>query len=415
MPDKTEEELWRLLQAAVAQRTWKIREFNDLQARPHSLVCNHADINCPLVACILSYVSHWPNVLQELSYVSHWPNVLQELSYVSHWPNVLQELSYVSHWPNVLQELSYVSHWPNVLQELSYISHWPNVLQELSYISHWPNVLQELSYISHWPNVLQELPNNAWTNGKGCLFLTHESHAIPFPAKCLKLVRNADGFGRFLPSSCFSGHDPPTPIQQIKKGKGEGGSLPQLGERDRERAEPAHLPPRRTKFNPWPSNCRIFAPVVILPDVAADQRVFSRFSRFCAPSFRRCSILTSIILIGSQGLAVTSRLKLFTLSIPRIHFVARTPGRTLRLPARGLISRHHASNVKVTVTAILMPRHRGYCLQNLYSQARGNRIHSVTRHTIPVLQMFTSSPPRDISSMHCHGGVVVRLLTSHQA
>ncbi|KAJ8893889.1 hypothetical protein PR048_006490 [Dryococelus australis] len=51
----------------------------------------------------------------------------------------------------------------------------------------------------------------------------------------------------------------------------------------------------------------------IVPDDAAGRRVFSGISRFPPTlSFRRCSTLTSIALIGSQGLAVKSRRNLFT-------------------------------------------------------------------------------------------------------
>ncbi|KAJ8866669.1 hypothetical protein PR048_032530 [Dryococelus australis] len=48
------------------------------------------------------------------------------------------------------------------------------------------------------------------------------------------------------------------------------------------------------------------------PDDVVGQRVFSGISGFPALSFRRCSILTSITLIGSQDLDVKSRLNLFT-------------------------------------------------------------------------------------------------------
>ncbi|KAJ8876730.1 hypothetical protein PR048_021177 [Dryococelus australis] len=46
-----------------------------------------------------------------------------------------------------------------------------------------------------------------------------------------------------------------------------------------------------------------FSHVRIVPDDATGRRVFSGISRFPAVSFRRCSILTSITLIGSQDLA----------------------------------------------------------------------------------------------------------------
>ncbi|KAJ8870388.1 hypothetical protein PR048_029409 [Dryococelus australis] len=56
-----------------------------------------------------------------------------------------------------------------------------------------------------------------------------------------------------------------------------------------------------------------FSHAVIVPDDAVCQRVFSGISRLPALSFRPCSILTSITLIGSQDLDVTSCPNLFTL------------------------------------------------------------------------------------------------------
>ncbi|KAJ8894591.1 hypothetical protein PR048_007255 [Dryococelus australis] len=50
-----------------------------------------------------------------------------------------------------------------------------------------------------------------------------------------------------------------------------------------------------------------FSHVGIEPDDAAGWRVFSGISRSPAPSFRRCSMLTAITLIGSQDLAVKSQ------------------------------------------------------------------------------------------------------------
>ncbi|KAJ8868913.1 hypothetical protein PR048_030454 [Dryococelus australis] len=55
-----------------------------------------------------------------------------------------------------------------------------------------------------------------------------------------------------------------------------------------------------------------FSPVGIVPGDATGRRVFSGTSRFPALSFRCCSILTSITLIGSQDLDVKSRPNLFT-------------------------------------------------------------------------------------------------------
>ncbi|KAJ8873596.1 hypothetical protein PR048_024414 [Dryococelus australis] len=67
---------------------------------------------------------------------------------------------------------------------------------------------------------------------------------------------------------------------------------------------PAHLPPRRPGFNPRPGHFE-FSHVGIVPDDAVvGRRVFSGISRFPAPSFRRCSILASITLIGSQDLDI---------------------------------------------------------------------------------------------------------------
>ncbi|KAJ8867493.1 hypothetical protein PR048_031295 [Dryococelus australis] len=69
----------------------------------------------------------------------------------------------------------------------------------------------------------------------------------------------------------------------------------------------ARSPP--TKANPVQSPAGVtgFSHVGIVPDDAVGRRVFSRISRFPALSFRRCSILASVILIGSQDLAVKSR------------------------------------------------------------------------------------------------------------
>ncbi|KAJ8885467.1 hypothetical protein PR048_011664 [Dryococelus australis] len=75
----------------------------------------------------------------------------------------------------------------------------------------------------------------------------------------------------------------------------------------------ASLPARRTEFNAWPVQSLagpipgLFTPgfshVGIVPDDVARQRVFSGSSVYTVLSFRRCSILTSITLIGSQDLA----------------------------------------------------------------------------------------------------------------
>ncbi|KAJ8895390.1 hypothetical protein PR048_000722 [Dryococelus australis] len=79
----------------------------------------------------------------------------------------------------------------------------------------------------------------------------------------------------------------------------------------------ARLPPRRSGFNPQPGHSG-FSHVGIVPDDAVGRRVFSGISRFPALSFQRCSILTSIALIGSQDLDVKSRRNSFT-SVYRVN------------------------------------------------------------------------------------------------
>ncbi|KAJ8885988.1 hypothetical protein PR048_012194 [Dryococelus australis] len=76
---------------------------------------------------------------------------------------------------------------------------------------------------------------------------------------------------------------------------------------------PARLTPTRSGLNPQPGHSG-FSHVGIVPDDAVGRRVFSGISRFPALSFRLCSILTSISLIGSQDLDVKSRPNLFTSS-----------------------------------------------------------------------------------------------------
>ncbi|KAJ8876058.1 hypothetical protein PR048_023966 [Dryococelus australis] len=85
--------------------------------------------------------------------------------------------------------------------------------------------------------------------------------------------------------------------------------LPYAEVRQRTRREPnppAHLPQRRTVFNSRPGNARIFAG----GNRAGRCRWSGGFSRgspvSSALSFLRCSILTSLTLIGSQDLAVRS-------------------------------------------------------------------------------------------------------------
>ncbi|KAJ8875973.1 hypothetical protein PR048_023881 [Dryococelus australis] len=65
--------------------------------------------------------------------------------------------------------------------------------------------------------------------------------------------------------------------------------------------ESAGLPPRRSGFTRRPAHSG-FPHVGIVPDEAVGRRVFSGISRFPALSFRRCPILASITLIGSQDL-----------------------------------------------------------------------------------------------------------------
>ncbi|KAJ8871523.1 hypothetical protein PR048_027845 [Dryococelus australis] len=72
----------------------------------------------------------------------------------------------------------------------------------------------------------------------------------------------------------------------------------------------ARLPPRRSGLNPRPGHSG-FSHLGILPDDAVSKRAFLEISRYPAPSFWRYSTLTSIILIGSEDLAVKSRPNLF--------------------------------------------------------------------------------------------------------
>ncbi|KAJ8875660.1 hypothetical protein PR048_023557 [Dryococelus australis] len=62
----------------------------------------------------------------------------------------------------------------------------------------------------------------------------------------------------------------------------------------------------RLDYSPPTKAIRVESPAGIVPDDAVDRRVFSGISRFPALSFQRCSILTSIILIGSQDPDVKS-------------------------------------------------------------------------------------------------------------
>ncbi|KAJ8896063.1 hypothetical protein PR048_001404 [Dryococelus australis] len=63
--------------------------------------------------------------------------------------------------------------------------------------------------------------------------------------------------------------------------------------------------------------------VGVVPDDAAGRQAFLGISRSPAPSLRRCSILTSITLIGSQDLAVKNRPNLFTHSTPPFSLIRR--------------------------------------------------------------------------------------------
>ncbi|KAJ8871391.1 hypothetical protein PR048_027708 [Dryococelus australis] len=72
------------------------------------------------------------------------------------------------------------------------------------------------------------------------------------------------------------------------------------------------LASHQSKPGSIPGRVTGFLPVVSVPDNAIGRRVFSGISRFPAPSFRRRTIFTSIILIGSQDIAAKSRPNLFT-------------------------------------------------------------------------------------------------------
>ncbi|KAJ8876186.1 hypothetical protein PR048_024095 [Dryococelus australis] len=73
---------------------------------------------------------------------------------------------------------------------------------------------------------------------------------------------------------------------------------------------PNRLTPRRTRFNPLRVTSG-FLHVGIVPDDAAVRRVFSGSPVTPALSFRRCSVLTSIALIGSQDLDLKSHPNIF--------------------------------------------------------------------------------------------------------
>ncbi|KAJ8866686.1 hypothetical protein PR048_032547 [Dryococelus australis] len=77
----------------------------------------------------------------------------------------------------------------------------------------------------------------------------------------------------------------------------------------------AHLPPRRTGFNPRPVHCG-FSQVGIVPNEAAGRQVFSRISRFPHPiNSGAAPYSLRFTLIDSQGSAVESRPNLFTHSL----------------------------------------------------------------------------------------------------
>ncbi|KAJ8875399.1 hypothetical protein PR048_023294 [Dryococelus australis] len=85
-----------------------------------------------------------------------------------------------------------------------------------------------------------------------------------------------------------------------------------------------------------PGQMTRFSHVGIVPDDAVCRRVFSGISRFPAPSLRRCSVLTSITLIGSQDLAVKSSPNLSK------HFVLRLLARNGSYKLRALTAHHGA-------------------------------------------------------------------------
>ncbi|KAJ8868624.1 hypothetical protein PR048_030163, partial [Dryococelus australis] len=89
----------------------------------------------------------------------------------------------------------------------------------------------------------------------------------------------------------------------ISSRTGGGGGVAERGS--------ARPPPRRSGFNPRPGHSG-YSHVGIVPDDAVGRRVLSGNSNFPPPPLRRCSILTSITLIGSQDLDVKSCPNLFT-------------------------------------------------------------------------------------------------------
>ncbi|KAJ8871253.1 hypothetical protein PR048_027559 [Dryococelus australis] len=115
-----------------------------------------------------------------------------------------------------------------------------------------------------------------------------------------------------LATTDCSRNQPPEPTRNVTARTARSHTCSTVAERRRGSRKPAHVPPRRTMFNPRLGHSRIFA----CENRAGRCRYWAPgflgdLPFTPAPSFRRCSILTSITLIGSQDLAFKSHPNLF--------------------------------------------------------------------------------------------------------